>query len=127
MHLTPTEIEALWSLIGKLGTGLAAIAALIKGGQFLFSLTPTSRLEIRVAKVEQNLEKDYRHLERHDEEIEALKKGQESYREELHKAVNGINKIGTSQISLLRHMIDGNGIEEMKAEAEDLTKFFIEQ
>lgn len=127
MHLTPTEIEALWGLIGKLGTGIAAFVALVKGGQFLFSLTPTSRLEIRVKKVEQNLEKDYKHLECHDKEIEALKKGQESYREELHRAVSGINKIGTSQISLLRHMIDGNGIEEMKAEAEDLTRFFIEK
>lgn len=123
----PNELEVVWALVGKVGAGIALIVALIKGAQFLFSLTPTSRLEIRVKKCEQDLEKDLEHLEKHDAEIEAIRKGQEGYKIELEHAVKGINKIGTSQISLLRHMIDGNGIEEMKAEAEDLTKFFIEK
>lgn len=125
--VNPNELEVVWALVGKVGAGIALIVTLIKGAQFLFSLTPTSRLEIRVKKCEQNLEKDLRHLEKHDAEIEAIRKGQEGYKIELEHAVKGINKIGTSQISLLRHMIDGNGIEEMKAEAEDLTKFFIEK
>ena len=125
--MTPAEAEAVWSLVGKMGASLAVIAGLIKTLQFLFSLTPTSKLEIRVSKCEQNLEKDLKRLEKHDAEIDAVKKGQEGYKIELEHAVKGINKIGTSQISLLRHMIDGNGIEEMKVEAEDLTKFFIEK
>lgn len=125
--MTPAEAEAVWSLVGKMSASLAVIAGLIKTLQFLFSLTPTSKLEVRVSKCEQSLEKDLKHLEKHDAEIEAVRKGQEVYKIELEHAVKGINKIGTSQISLLRHMIDGNGIEEMKAEAEDLTKFFIEK
>lgn len=125
--VNPNELEALWALVGKVGAGIALIVALIKGAQFLFSITPTSRLEIRVKKCEQDLEKDLKRLEKHDAEIDAVRKGQEGYKIELEHAVKGINKIGTSQISLLRHMIDGNGIEEMKAEAEDLTKFFIEK
>ena len=125
--VNPNELEVVWALVGKVGAGIALIAALIKGAQFLFSLTPTSRLEIRVKKCEQDLEKDLEHLEKHDAEIESVRKGQEGYKIGLEHAVKGINKIGTSQISLLRHMIDGNGIEEMKADAEDLTKFFIEK
>lgn len=126
MNLTPTEIDALWSVVGKTGACLAAIVALIKAVRYLFSLSPTSRLEIRVKRCEENLQKDFNHLERIDNEIVEIKKSQQKYGDELHKAVKGINKIGTSQISLLRHMIDGNGVDEMRAEADDLTKFFIE-
>lgn len=125
--INPNELEVVWALVGKVGAGIALIVALIKGAQFLFSLTPTSRLEIRVKKCEENLDKDYKRLERVDSDILEIKKVQNGNQEELKKLSKGINKIGTSQITLLRHMIDGNGIEEMKAEADDLTKFFIEQ
>ena len=126
MNLTPTEIDALWSVAGKAGACLAAVVAFIKAVRYLFSLSPTSRLEIRVKRCEENLQKDFSHLERIDGEITEIKKSQQQYGDELHKAVKGINKIGTSQISLLRHMTDGNGVDEMRAEADDLTKFFIE-
>lgn len=125
--INPNELEVVWALVGKVGAGIALIVALIKGAQFLFSLTPTSRLEIRVKKCEENLDKDYKRLERVDADILEIKKVQNGNQEDLKKLSKGINKIGTSQITLLRHMIDGNGIEEMKAEADDLTKFFIEQ
>ena len=125
--VNPNELEVVWALVGKIGAGIALIVALIKSIQFLFSLTPTSRLEIRVKKCEENLDKDYKRLERIDNDILEIKKVQNGNQEELKKLSKGINKIGTSQITLLRHMIDGNGIEEMKAEADDLTKFFIEQ
>ena len=127
MTVTPIELETVWAVIGKIGVAVASIVALIKGVQFLFSLSPTSRLEVRVARCEANLEKDFKRLERHDDEISELKKTQQNYHDEMHRAVKGIGKIGTAQISLLRHMIDGNGVEEMKIEADDLTKFFIEQ
>ena len=127
MNMSPTEIEALWSILGKVGAGVVAIAAAIKAIQLIISLLPTSKLEIRVQKCEENLDKDFKHLEHIDMEIMEIKKGQDSYKEELQKAVKGINKIGTSQITLLRHMIDGDGIDDMRKEADDLTKFFIEQ
>lgn len=122
---TPSEIEALWSALGKIGAIIVALGGFVKMVQYLFSLTPTSKLEIRVKKCEDNLQKDYNHFERLDNEIVEIKKSQQRYGDELQKAVNGINKIGTSQISLLRHMADGNGVDELRAEAEDLTKFFI--
>ena len=122
---TPSEIEALWSALGKIGAVIVALGGFVKMAQYLFSLTPTSKLEIRVKKCEDNLQKDFNHFERLDNEIVEIKKSQQKYGDELQKAVNGINKIGTSQISLLRHMADGNGVDELRAEAEDLTKFFI--
>lgn len=122
---TPSEIEALWSALGKIGAIIVALGGFVKMAQYLFSLTPTSKLEIRVKKCEDNLQKDFNHFERLDNEIVEIKKSQQKYGDELQKAVNGINKIGTSQISLLRHMADGNGVDELRAEAEDLTKFFI--
>lgn len=122
---TPSEIEALWSLVGKAGTFIAAIVALIKGYQFLRSLSPAAKVEKRMDAAEAKLQKDYEHLDRLDKEVAEIKKSQQKYGDELQKAVSGINKIGTSQISLLRHMADGNGVDELRAEAEDLTKFFI--
>lgn len=122
---TPSEIEALWSALGKIGAMIVALGGFVKMAQYLLSLTPTSKLEIRVKKCEDNLQKDFNHFERLDNEIVEIKKSQQKYGDELQKAVNGINKIGTSQISLLRHMADGNGVDELRAEAEDLTKFFI--
>ena len=122
---TPSEIEALWSLVGKAGTFIAAIVALIKGYQFLRSLSPAAKVEKRMDAAEAKLQKDYEHLDKLDKEVAEIKKSQQKYGDELQKAVNGINKIGTSQISLLRHMADGNGVDELRAEAEDLTKFFI--
>lgn len=125
MKLTASEIEALWSVIGKIGAVIVALGGFVKMAQYLFSITPTSRLAVRVTKCESLLEEDYQHFKRIDAEIAEIKKGQKSYEAELHNAVKGINKIGTSQISLLRHMVDGNGIDEMRAEAEELTEFFI--
>ena len=123
--MTPSEVEALWSLVGKAGTFIAAIVTLIKGYQFLRSLSPSAKVEKRMDAAEAKLQKDYEHLDRLDKEVAEIKKSQQKYGDELQKAVNGINKIGTSQISLLRHMADGNGVDELRAEAEDLTKFFI--
>lgn len=124
--MNPAEAEAIWSLVGKIGAALALVAGLIQTTKYLFSLTPTSKLEVRMAKCEEHLDKDLKRLEKHDAELEAIRKSQEKYEQNLQKTVKGINKIGTSQIALLRHMVDGNSIEEMKAEADDLTKFFID-
>ena len=127
MTLTQSEIEALWSIAGKIGAAIVALGGFVKMAQYLFSITPTSRLGVRVKKCEMLLEKDYQHLQQIDSDIKDIRKEHEADRAELRNAVKGINKLGTSQISLLHHMIDGNGIEEMKKEADDLTKFFVEE
>lgn len=120
-----TEIEATWSLVGKIGAVLALIVAMIKGIQYLYSLSPSSKLEKRVDKVEEHLAADYEHLKDLDAKIEKLTEKIERTDDELKLLNEGINRIGKSQITLLRHFVSGNGQEEMKKEAEDLTDFFI--
>lgn len=120
-----TEIEATWSLVGKIGAVLALIVAMIKGIQYLYSLSPSSKLEKRVDKVEEHLANDYEHLKDIDAKIERLTEKIERTDDELKLLNEGIQRIGKSQITLLRHFVSGNGQEEMKKEAEDLTDFFI--
>ena len=120
-----TEIEATWSLIGKVGAVLALLVAMIKGIQYLYSLSPSSKLEKRVDKVEEHLASDYEHLKEIDAKIEKLTEKVQHTDDELKVLTEGINRIGKSQISLLRHFVSGNGQDEMRREAEDLTDFFI--
>ena len=119
------EIEATWSLIGKIGAVIALIVAMIKGVQFLYSLSPSSKLEKRVDKLEEHLAADFEHLKEIDAKIQKLTEKVEATDGELKQLTEGINRIGKSQISLLRHFVSGNGQEEMRKEAEDLTDFFI--
>ena len=120
-----TEIEATWSVIGKVGAVLALIVAIIKGVQYLYSLSPSSKLEKRVDKMEEHLTADYEHLKDIDAKIERLTEKVEKTDDELKLLNEGIQRIGKSQISLLRHFVGGNGQEDMKKEADDLTDFFI--
>ena len=120
-----TEIEATWSLIGKIGAVIALIVAMIKGVQFLYALSPSSKLEKRVDKLEEHLAADFEHLKEIDAKIQKLTEKVEATDGELKQLTEGINRIGKSQISLLRHFVSGNGQEEMQKEADDLTDFFI--
>lgn len=122
-----TEIEATWSLIGKVGAVIALIVAMIKGVQFLYTLSPSSKLEKRVDKLEEHLAADFVHLKEIDEKIQRLTEKVEATDGELKQLTEGINRIGKSQISLLRHFVSGNGQAEMQKEAEDLTEFFIDR
>ena len=121
------EIEATWSLIGKIGAVIALIVAMIKGVQFLYSLSPSSKLEKRVDKLEEHLAADFEHLKEIDAKIQRLTEKVEATDGELKQLTEGINRIGKSQISLLRHFVSGNGQAEMQKEAEDLTEFFIDR
>ena len=44
---------------------------------------------------------------------------------EIEHVNEGIQRIGISQISLLRHLVTGNGQKDLEKEADDLTEFFI--
>lgn len=119
------DLEIAWSVVGKVGAVIAVLVAIIQGTRYLYSMAPSAKLEKRVDKLEEHLAKDFEHLKEIDAKIEKLSEKIERTDSELKQLTEGINRIGKSQISLLRHFVSGNGQEEMRKEAEDLTDFFI--
>lgn len=119
------DLEIAWSVVGKVGAVIAVLVAIIQGTRYLYSMAPSAKLEKRVDKLEEHLAKDFEHLKEIDAKIEKLSEKIERTDSELKQLTEGINRIGKSQISLLRHFVSGNGQEEMQKEAEDLTDFFI--
>ena len=120
-----SDVEIAWSVVGKAGAVLALLVAIIQGVRYLYSLAPSAKLEKRVDQLEENLQKDFEHLKEIDAKIEKLSEKISHTDSELKILSEGINRIGRSQISLLRHFVSGNGQEEMLHEADDLTEFFI--
>lgn len=113
------EIEAVWSLIGRLAAVIGVIVALIKGFEYLMSLMPMSKLEKRIANCEEHNKNDFERLKNIDARVGALER-------DIGELNQGIQQIGKSQISLLRHFVTGNGQKDMEKEAKDLTDFFID-
>lgn len=72
-------------------------------------------------------EKDFEHIKEIDRKIAHLEEKTDSTQKQIEEVNEGIKKIGRSQISLLRHMVDGNGVDKMRDEAEELTDFFIDR
>ena len=124
---TGTEIEIVWSFLGKIAAILGVIVAAIKAIQYLNSLTPTAKLELRVAENERKLNNDFEHLKAIDEKIAHLEKKTDDTQLQIKEVNEGIQRIGKSQISLLRHFVTGNGQKEMSDEADDLTAWFIDR
>lgn len=124
---TGTEIEIVWSFLGKIAAILGVIVAAIKAIQYLNSLTPTAKLELRVAENERKLNNDFEHLKAIDEKIAHLEKKTDDTQLQIKEVNEGIQRIGKSQISLLRHFVTGNGQKEMSEEADDLTAWFIDR
>lgn len=108
---------------------VAIIVSAVKGVQFLFSITPTGKLKVQVEKNTKHLEQDFEKFKVLENDISSIKmKIEQSEREraEDSKKLNAsLNMIGTSVASILNHMIDGNGIEEMKEERDRLMTHFI--
>ena len=124
---TGTEIEIVWSFLGKIAAILGVIVAAIKAIQYLNSLTPTAKLELRVSENERKLNNDFEHLKAIDEKIAHLEKKTDDTQLQIKEVNEGIQRIGKSQISLLRHFVTGNGQKEMSEEADDLTAWFIDR
>jgi len=124
---TGTEIEIVWSFLGKIAAILGVIVAAIKAIQYLNSLTPAAKLELRVAENERKLNNDFEHLKAIDEKIAHLEKKTDDTQLQIKEVNEGIQRIGKSQISLLRHFVTGNGQKEMSEEADDLTAWFIDR
>lgn len=121
------EIETFWTVLGKGAAIIGVIVAIVQGVRYLYSMMPSAKLEKRVGQAEERLQKDYEHLKKHDTDIDDLRKKTDATEHKLDEVNEGIQRIGKSQIALLRHTIDGNGIDKMREEADDLTDFFIER
>lgn len=123
--ITSAEVDAIWSVVGKFGAIIAVIVALIKGMQYLKELTPTSKLEERVKVCEEHDKNDFEHFKEIDRRLVGLEENHQNTKKEVERINEGINRIGKSQISLLRHFVTGNGQAEMTKEADELTEYFI--
>ena len=121
------EINVAWDLIGKIAAIIGVIVAIVKGVEYLNSLTPTAKLEKRVDVIDEKQKKDFEHLQRIDAKIEHLEIQVTDTQTQIQEVNEGIRRIGKSQISLLRHFVTGNGQEEMIDEADDLTEWFIDR
>lgn len=125
------NIKITWETIGQLGVVMAAIVGIIKSYQFLRSQTSVAKLEETVKKNTENLDKDFKRLERIDTRIDDIEQKllqqRKDTNEELDKINEGINILGSSMASLINHTIDGNGVDKMREERDKLFDFFIKR
>lgn len=121
------EITAAWTLFVNLGVGLGIIVAFVKGVQYLFQMTPVSKLEERVKKVEDHDKNDNEKFKEIERRIDQIENKLNLTDDKMDKIDEGIQRLGKSQILLLRHFATGNGQKEMAAEADDLTEYFIDR
>jgi hypothetical protein len=119
---------SLDQLLQLLGT-VAVVVTGIKALQFLFSLTPTGKLKLQVEANTKHLAEDFERFKTIDKKITdiefKLETADKQRAEESQKLNASLNMIGTSVASILNHMIDGNGVDEMKEERDRLTSHFI--
>ena len=125
--VTASEIEAVWSVIGKIGVVVGVLVALIKGFQYLMSLTPTSKLEHRVLEIEKHDKNDLEKFKSIEVRLDALESKITESDDKMKRIDEGIQRIGKSQILLLKHFVTGNGQQEMSKEADELTAYFIDR
>lgn len=105
---------------------IAIIVTGIKGVQYLFGISPTGKLSQRMSEAESKLSNDYVRLEDMDRRLSDLETKLDDTKAETKKINESLLMLGKSQISMLRHMADGNGKDELLKEADKLTDFFID-
>lgn len=125
--VTASEIDAVWTVIGKIGVIVGVLVALIKGFQYLMSLTPTSKLEQRVKQIEEHDKNDFERLTNIEVRLDALESKITESDDKMKRIDEGVQRIGKSQILLLKHFVTGNGQQEMSKEADELTAYFIDR
>lgn len=121
---TATEVDITWELILKVAAIIGVLVAIIQGTKYLSSMTPTAKLTNRVNSIEELQKKDYEHLKEIDRKIESLEQKTNDTQRQIGEVNQGVKMLGRSQVSLLLHMINGNGVDEMTKEVEELTKYF---
>ena len=125
--MTPNDITTVWAVFVSIGVGVGVIVAFIKGVQYLFQVSPTGKLSERVSKVEEHDAKDLERFSQLERRIEHLEIKVNESNSKISRIDEGIQRLGKSQILLLRHFATGNGQKEMQAEADDLTDYFIDR
>lgn len=121
---TATEVDITWELILKVAAIIGVLVAIIQGTKYLSSMTPTAKLTNRVNSIEELQKKDYEHLKEIDRKIESLEQKTNDTQRQIGEVNQGVKMLGRSQVSLLLHMINGNGVDEMTKEVEELTNYF---
>ena len=118
------KVNIAWELVGQIAVGIGVLVALVQGFKYLWSESAIGKLEKEVSKNKENLERDYRHLERIDNRLDMLEKNTQR---ELDQINDGINILGSSMASMINHMVEGDGIDRLKEERDKLVGFFIKR
>lgn len=124
---TAAEIDATWVLIGKALAVLTVIVGLFKAAEYLWSKTPTAKIETRLDSAEKRLEAGDKRFEELDRRIQSIEEQVGETQKQINEVNEGIKMLGKAEVSLFRHFIDGNGVDQMKKEVKDLTDYFIER
>ena len=121
------DLATVWSVFSIIGGALVLIVSVVKGVEYLFKLMPVSKLEERVKSIEEHDKNDFEHFKEIERRIEHIEQKLSDSDDKMNQIAEGINRLGKSQILLLRHFVTGNGQKEMTKEADDLTEFFIDR
>ena len=124
--MTP-DIATVWMLFVSIAGGVGVIVAFVKAVEYLFAMTPVSKLEKRVSKVEEHDANDLAKFREIDQRLSNLEHNMNESNSKISRIDEGIQRLGKSQILLLRHFATGNGQKEMAEEADDLTEYFIDR
>ena len=125
--MNPNDLTAVWSVFAVVGGAIVLIASVIKGVEYLFKLTPVSKLEDRVIKIEEHDKNDFEKFKEIERRIDNIEQKLNDSENKINRIDEGIQRLGKSQILLLRHFATGNGQKEMAEEADDLTAYFIDR
>ena len=124
---TISQIDATWILVGKILAILTVVVGLFKAVEYLWTKTPTAKIESRLETAEKRLEKGDKHFEELDNRIKKIEEQVSETQKQISEVNAGVKMLGKAEISLFRHFIDGNGVDQMKKEVKDLTDYFIER
>ena len=116
-----------WQNVLMIAGAIGTIVAGIKGVQYLFSLTPTSKLQAQVNKHSEYLTKDRDRLDEHDLHLKQIDRKLESADQKTEEIRTSINTLGIALATLINHEIDGNDKNKLIEVRDDLFKKFIER
>lgn len=124
---TISQIDATWVLVGKVLAVLTVIVGLWKAAEYLWSKTPTAKIEVRLETAEKRLEAGDKRFDELDKRIQNIEEQVNQTQKQIVEVNEGVKMLGKAEVSLFNHLINGNGVEAMKKEVKDLTDYFIER
>lgn len=124
---TISQVDATWILIGKVLAFLTVIVGLWKAVEYLWSKTPTFKIESRLETAEKRLEKGDKRFDELDKRIQNIEDNLGETQKRINEVNQGVKMLGKAEVSLFNHFINGNGVDQMKQEVKDLTDYFIER